>query len=178
MQKKTTNCTIKVFISKMSPSRLSKYVILFWGFLLTISQSEKKHGYANALCDASSFSKQRSRLIRPQVWKQMSSVSISKSSLKSSTSSWEHGPSVLSKPYISRPLMEIPSGKARLLRKLVKLDEQHSAQSEDIYQFDPLWEQIKLEAELILKNDPSAVSFSVLLNILAIFTLCLYQYTK
>jgi len=87
-------------------------------------------------------------------------------SLNALTSSWEHGPSVISKPYISRPLMRDDLLQSRLLSRLEELDQQsNDAQSgeQDMIRrnrnnnIDTLWEQIIMEAEHTLQTEPSAV---------------------
>jgi len=86
-------------------------------------------------------------------------------SLNALTSSWEHGPSVISKPYISRPLMRDDLLQSRLLSRLEELDQQsNDAQSgeQDMIRrnrnnnIDTLWEQIIMEAEHTLQTEPSA----------------------
>ena len=91
-------------------------------------------------------------------------------SLNVQTSSWEHGPPVISKPYTSRLLMEDDKMQSKLLNKLESVDHQSNDVKSDMtadnnhVDFDPLWEQIKMEAEYTLETDPSAVSDDIQTN--------------
>ena len=94
--------------------------------------------------------------------------SLPKAPLSAVTSSWEHGPSVLSKPYVSRLLMNDPSMQQTLLDNLRELDSQihdhHQETQSNIVSHsilyhkaaDPLWTQIKLEAQHTIENEPEA----------------------
>ena len=84
------------------------------------------------------------------------------------TSSWEHGPSVLAKPYVSRLLMNDSTLQQKLLDNLRELDQQKQTNQRETPRHiishnlqyslavDPLWAQIKLEAQHTIENEPEA----------------------
>ena len=96
---------------------------------------------------------------------------------RAKNSSWEHGRPVISKPYVSTPLMQDESLQTRLLSRLEELDQKQrninkknndalkNTEQDSIFgqmnqisnYIDPLWEQIKMEAELTVQTEPSAV---------------------
>mmetsp|Transcript_9838 Transcript_9838/g.18518 ORF Transcript_9838/g.18518 Transcript_9838/m.18518 type:complete len:422 (-) Transcript_9838:830-2095(-) len=83
---------------------------------------------------------------------------------RATTSSWEHGPPVSSKPYMSKMLMNDPSLQKELLDSLEQLhsrtkeDQAKDKQNVAIYnsENDPLWIQIKLEAKHTIAVEPSS----------------------
>lgn len=93
--------------------------------------------------------------------------------LNATTSSWEHGPLVSSRPYMSKMLMGDPTLQKQLLDSLEQLDSQtiivpdgRTTDGQDTTDFphepvynpenDPLWIQIKLEAKHTIEIEPSS----------------------
>lgn len=85
--------------------------------------------------------------------------------LHATTSSWEHGPPVRSKPYVSKLLMNHPNLQKELLVSLEELDSQERLKEVVISgrdfphyeaEYDPLWIQIKLEAKHTIEVEPSS----------------------
>jgi Serine acetyltransferase len=90
--------------------------------------------------------------------------------LDATTSSWEHGPLVSSRPYMSKMLMGDPTLQKQLLDSLEQLDSQTIIETDEstfdfadfpyepIYnpENDPLWIQIKLEAKHTIEIEPSS----------------------